>query len=80
VVEAGWLRPRVFVFTWEIEFMRRFASIAAALLLGLGLANVSQAELIAYWNFNSNNLPGGGFGYQPGDFPLALIREPEPVY
>jgi len=34
---------------------------------------VASAQLAAYWNFNSNDLPGGGFGYlaDPDVFPLA---------
>jgi hypothetical protein len=43
------------------------------LAMVLALASVAncQADLIAYWNQNSNNLPGGGFGFlaNPNDFP-----------
>ena len=31
----------------------------------------AQTEVIAYWAQNDNDLPGGGFGFQPGDFPQA---------
>lgn len=36
----------------------------------LSFTNV-QADLIAYWNQNSNSLPGGGFGFEVGDFPQS---------
>ncbi len=36
----------------------------------LAIAGVASAqESLAYWAFNNDPLPGGGFGYQPGDFP-----------
>jgi hypothetical protein len=43
-------------------------------VLALLTAPVLAAEqLVGYWNFNSNDLPGGGFGYlaDPDAFPLA---------
>jgi hypothetical protein len=33
------------------------------------LASSAPAALIAYWDQNSNALPGGGFGFVPADFP-----------
>ncbi len=36
----------------------------------LAIAGVASAqESLAYWAFNNDPLPGGGFGYQPGDLP-----------
>lgn len=36
----------------------------------LGLAGAATAQdSLAYWAQNDNGLPGGGFGFQPGDFP-----------
>lgn len=43
--------------------------LAIALVAGASFA--AQADIVAYWAFNNDPLPGGGFGYQPGDFPAA---------
>lgn len=51
-----------------MKFCLHFVSVC---LLSLCSFATAQADLIAYWNFNNDPLPGGGFGYQPGDFPLA---------
>ncbi len=42
----------------------------AALAMVVGSAS---ADVIGFWSFNNNNLPGGGFGYlaDPDVFPLA---------
>ena len=42
----------------------------AALAMVVGSAS---ADVIGFWSFNNNNLPGGGFGYlaDPSVFPLA---------
>ncbi len=45
--------------------------IFATFALVAMLAGSASAETIAYWNQNSNNLPGGGFGFTPTDFPQA---------
>lgn len=42
-----------------------------AAIVAVMLAGRANADLVAYWNQNSNDLPGGGFGFQPGDFPQA---------
>jgi hypothetical protein len=42
-----------------------------ALALVAGLAAAASADVVAYWAFNNDPLPGGGFGYQPGDFPAG---------
>ena len=43
-----------------------------ALAIVAGLATMSaNADVIAYWNQNSNDLGGGLFGYTPSDFPMA---------
>lgn len=47
--------------------MRILTGLCASMLL----AASAQAELIAYWDQNSNDLPGGGFGFTPSDFPQA---------
>lgn len=45
-------------------------TIGFALLIALAIGpQVSDAAVISYWNQNSNDLPSGGFGYTPGDFP-----------
>ncbi|MEM6334120.1 MAG: PEP-CTERM sorting domain-containing protein [Planctomycetota bacterium] len=44
--------------------------MAAAACVGLVGAHAS-ADVIAYWNQNSNSLPGGGFGFETTDFPQA---------
>ncbi len=51
--------------------MRKFMMLAA-MVAALFVGRV-DADLVAYWNFNSNDLPGGGFGYlaDPDVFPLA---------
>jgi hypothetical protein len=43
--------------------------IGAALLAIAAGASAGTPEIIAYWNQNSNALPGGGFGFEVGDFP-----------
>ncbi|GIW74444.1 MAG: hypothetical protein KatS3mg103_0966 [Phycisphaerales bacterium] len=35
-----------------------------------GLASLALADDVAYWAFNSQDLPGGGFGYTPDEFPF----------
>ncbi|MFI4854619.1 MAG: hypothetical protein ACIAQF_06525 [Phycisphaerales bacterium JB065] len=42
-----------------------FGAVAAVAISGVATAQDS----IAYWSQNSNDLPGGGFGYEVGDFP-----------
>jgi len=44
--------------------------VAVALIAAAGVAN---ADVVAYWNQNdnANALAGDGFGYVPGDFPMA---------
>ncbi len=44
--------------------------LLASLILFSSLA-AAQPQVIAYWAQNDNGLPGGGFGFQPGDFPQA---------
>lgn len=54
--------------------MRRMftlVSFALALLLWGNVQSASAQNLVAYWNQNSNNLPGGGFGFAPSSFPQA---------
>ncbi|TVR99155.1 MAG: ExeM/NucH family extracellular endonuclease [Wenzhouxiangellaceae bacterium] len=41
------------------------------LLLSFSSLVAAQPQLIAYWAHNDNELPGGGFGYQPSDFPQS---------
>ena len=47
--------------------MKLIIAIAAA----SGAASIAAADIQAYWAFNSNDLPGGGFGFQPTDFPFG---------
>ena len=47
--------------------MKKFALGAAALFAVAGTA-VAQ-DTLAYWHFNNQGLPGGGFGFQVGEFP-----------
>ncbi len=42
--------------------------IILALLAGFAGSAFAQSETLAYWAQNDNNLPGGGFGFQVGDF------------
>ncbi len=35
------------------------------------LQTATTGTTLAYWNQNNNSLPGGGFGFEPGDFPQA---------
>ncbi|TVQ59792.1 MAG: hypothetical protein EA379_09915 [Phycisphaerales bacterium] len=55
--------------------MKMKSMFVAAALVAVGTAGVASATLeskdVAYWAFNNEPLPGGGFGYQPGVFPLA---------
>jgi hypothetical protein len=44
--------------------------LAATLALSVTPAQ-ADVEVIAYWNQNSNDLPGGGFGFTPDSFPQA---------
>lgn len=45
----------------------------AALAAVVTLVAPAGAEVVGFWSFNNNNLPGGGFGYLavPSVFPLA---------
>ena len=43
--------------------------IGAALIAIAAGASAGAPEIIAYWNQNDNALPGGGFGFEVGDFP-----------
>ncbi len=45
--------------------------VATAIIALTGLASVASADVIANWGFNDNALPGGGYGYMVGDFPMA---------
>lgn len=52
--------------------MRRLMMMVLGMaLLSVGLSGQARAELVAYWSFNYNALPGGGFGYlaEPSVFP-----------
>ncbi len=52
--------------------MRRMFTIVPFILALLLFGNVQQImaqNLVAYWNQNSNSLPGGGFGFTPASFP-----------
>ncbi len=52
--------------------MRLPAPILRAIALFVLLVPVAgQAETIAYWAQNNNDLPGGGFGFTPDSFPQA---------
>lgn len=42
-----------------------------ALALVAGLAAAASADVVAYWAFNDDNLPGGGFGHLAGSFPMG---------
>jgi hypothetical protein len=44
-----------------------FGAVAVVAMSGVATAQDS----LAYWSQNNNSLPGGGFGFQPGDFPQA---------
>ena len=46
-------------------------AILTAALLCFAVSASAQTETIAYWAQNDNNLPGGGFGFTPDDFPQA---------
>jgi len=48
--------------------MSKFVIGASLIALAAG-ASAGTPEIIAYWNQNSNSLPGGGFGFEVGDFP-----------
>lgn len=48
--------------------MKKMIFAAAVVAMSAGAA--SATDLIAYWNFNDQGLPNGGFGFQPGDFPF----------
>lgn len=54
--------------------MRRMFTLVSIALTLLFLGNVqstSAQNLVAYWNQNSNSLPGGAFGFAPSSFPQA---------
>lgn len=51
--------------------MRFSLYLAPIFALFLVAAAPAQTETIAYWAQNDNNLPNGGFGFQPGDFPQS---------
>jgi hypothetical protein len=48
--------------------MSKFVIGASLLAIAAG-ATAGTPAIIAYWNQNSNALPGGGFGFEVGDFP-----------
>lgn len=48
--------------------MSKFVIGASLLAIAAG-ATAGAPEIIAYWNQNNNPLPGGGFGFEVGDFP-----------
>jgi hypothetical protein len=48
--------------------MSKFVIGASLLAIAAG-ATAGTPEIIAYWNQNNNGLPGGGFGFEVGDFP-----------
>lgn len=47
--------------------MKNVLFAAAAVV---ALAGSAQADDLAYWAFSNQGLPGGGFGFQPGEFPF----------
>lgn len=49
--------------------LRSLCGVAALAVV----AGSAQADVIGFWSFNNNQLPGGGFGYlaDPSVFPLA---------
>lgn len=54
--------------------MRRMFTLVSFALMLLFWGNTQSASaqnLVAYWNQNSNNLPGGAFGFAPSSFPQA---------
>ena len=42
---------------------------AAMIALSIGLGTAASADVVAYWDQNSNDLGGGLFGFTPADFP-----------
>jgi hypothetical protein len=48
--------------------------VASALAVSSVAQPASASTLIAYWDQNSNNLPGGGFGFLEGVFPQAASQ------
>jgi hypothetical protein len=53
----------------------RRASIAAAMMLGLS-AGAARADLLAYWNFNTDNDPSGGVQSGTASLDFANISGP----
>jgi hypothetical protein len=54
--------------------MMTSAALAAAAVTSASLGGLlGEPQIVGYWNFNSNDLPGGGFGYlaDPSIFPLG---------
>lgn len=54
--------------------MRRLFSIGLLAVFAFASSSTDvRGDLVAYWNFNDQGLPGGGFGFlaDPDDFPLA---------
>jgi hypothetical protein len=49
--------------------MKKTAILACAAALSFGAA--ASADVVAYWAFNNDPLPGGGFGYLEGQLPIA---------
>ena len=48
-------------------------TMVVGLLAMFSMPALADGALVGYWNFNSNDLPGGGFGFlaDPSVFPLA---------
>jgi len=51
--------------------MTKTTMIAVIAGLSAGAATVNAQDAIAYWAFNDQGLPGGGFGFQTGEFPFG---------
>jgi hypothetical protein len=51
----------------------RFCAVLSSVILAAAAVgeSASASTVIAYWDQNSNNLPGGGFGFLEGVFPQA---------
>ena len=47
--------------------MKTFMTIGAI----AALAGAAQADIVANWGWNAQDLPGGGFGFQTSDFPQS---------
>ncbi|MEQ9094746.1 MAG: GC-type dockerin domain-anchored protein [Phycisphaerales bacterium] len=50
--------------------MKLATVLVAAAAVAAPLATIAQADDVAYWAFNNQALPGGGFGYTPDEFPF----------